>query len=99
MNHFQREFTARLPEPVPCPADIDLRLYRQRIEAAIELLMAELDRLGGDGDLEDDDPAEDSDHGELNGDDEYYLAGATTDLEGDDAYYDCPLPIEGGLGL
>ena len=40
--------------------------------------MAELDRLEGDVDLEDDYPAEDSDHGELNGDDEPYLsAGAT----------------------
>ena len=104
MNHLQREFTARLPEPVPCPADVARLLYRQRIEAAIELLMAEHDRLEGDVDLEDDDPAEDPDHGELNGDDEPYLSAGTTGFStsggnGNEVDYENSERVLGGQGL
>ena len=80
MNVLQRELISPLPKPVPCPADVEKLHYRQRIESAIEILMAELDWLDGDADVEDDDPAEDAARGEANGDDEYYLAGAVTDL-------------------
>lgn len=71
MNYLQREFIAPMPEPVPCPADVNRLRYRQRIEAAIEILLAELDRLDGDENLED------------GADDECYITGSPTDREAD----------------
>ena len=75
---------------------------RTRIETAIEGLLALLDTVDGDENLEPEmagfDPAHMDDR---EGDDERNcdLAGASTDLEDDPAYYDGRGFIAGGQGI